>query len=69
MPKTGSSKTKKSAAKRFKLTGTGKIKTSSAGRRHLAKSKNRKRMRRLAKPKALAKADYEKILGCMPFAR
>jgi large subunit ribosomal protein L35 len=35
-------KTKRGAAKRFKLTGTGKVKRSRAYRRHLLTSKTRK---------------------------
>ena len=42
-------KTKKSAAKRFKVSAGGKVMFFSPGRRHLASSKNRKRMRRLGK--------------------
>jgi large subunit ribosomal protein L35 len=38
-------KTKKSVAKRFKITGTGKVLRSHAGRRHLAQTKNAKRRR------------------------
>ena len=44
-------KTKKAVAKRFKVTGTGKVLASQSGRRHLAGSKNRKRKRHLAKMK------------------
>ena len=40
-------KTKKSVAKRFKITAGGKVLRSSAGRRHLAQSKNPKRRRSL----------------------
>ena len=40
-------KTKKSVAKRFKLTARGKVLRTSAGRRHLAQSKNPKRRRNL----------------------
>ena len=40
-------KTKKSVAKRFKITATGKVLRSHAGRRHLAQTKNAKRLRRL----------------------
>ena len=42
-------KTKKSVAKRFKITATGKVMRSRAGRRHLAQTKNAKRLRRLGK--------------------
>ena len=40
-------KTKKSVAKRFKITGTGKVLRRHAGNRHLAQTKNPKRRRRL----------------------
>ena len=42
-------KTKKSVAKRFKITATGKVLRFRAGRRHLATTKNAKRLRRLGK--------------------
>jgi len=61
-------KTKKAVAKRFKITGTGKVLASSAGRRHLASSKNRKRMRHLAKRMVLGKADTARMKECMPFS-
>lgn len=40
-------KTNRSAAKRFKLTGTGKVKRAKAGGHHLNAKKARKRKRRL----------------------
>ena len=40
-------KTKKSAAKRFKITATGKVLRSRAGRRHLCQTKSPKRRRGL----------------------
>ena len=43
------SKTKKAVAKRFKITGTGKILRAHASRRHLLASKSAKRKRHLAK--------------------
>jgi len=42
-------KTKKAVTKRFKITATGKVLRSHAGRRHLAQTKNAKRIRRLGK--------------------
>ena len=42
-------KTKKSIAKRLRLTKTGKVKRNKAFRRHLMSSKNAKRRRRLRK--------------------
>ena len=47
-------KTKKSAAKRFKITATGKVLRAHAGRRHLAQTKNAKRLRRLGKAAVVA---------------
>ena len=40
-------KTHRAAAKRFKITGTGKVKRTKANRRHLLTSKNRDRKRGL----------------------
>ena len=42
-------KTKSGAKKRFKLTGTGKVKRKHASRRHNMSSKNHKAKRHLAK--------------------
>ena len=61
-------KTKKAVAKRFKITGTGKIISSQSGRRHLAGSKNRKRKRHLAKMKQVDKTDEYRIKANLPFA-
>lgn len=62
------SKTKKAVAKRFKITATGKVITSQSGRRHLSKSKNRKRMRHLAKSKQVDDTDVYRIKSNLPFA-
>jgi large subunit ribosomal protein L35 len=61
-------KTKKAVANRFKITATGKILTSHAGRRHLAGSKNRKRKRHLAKRKLVHVTDEYRIKSNLPFA-
>ena len=61
-------KTKKSAAKRFKITATGKVLRSRAGRRHLLQSKNAKRRRSLGKAKTLSETDTYRILQNMPFS-
>jgi|TARA_A100001011_G_scaffold98683_1_gene103861 large subunit ribosomal protein L35 len=47
-------KTKKSATKRFKKTGTGKIMHHPGGHRHLASRKSQKRKRRLRKAVVIA---------------
>ena len=60
-------KTKKAAAKRFKITGTGKILRRKAGLRHLAASKSSKRKRRLGKAGLVHKTMVKRIKECMPF--
>jgi large subunit ribosomal protein L35 len=49
-------KTKKSAAKRFKKTGTGKLVYNKSGNRHLSTKKSSKRKRQLRKSKTLSSA-------------
>ena len=49
-------KTKKSAAKRFKKTGSGKIVHHQGGNRHLSTKKSPKRKRRLRKDTTISKA-------------
>ena len=61
-------KTKKAVAKRFKITARGKVLTSRAGRRHLASSKNRKRMRSLGKTKQVSDTDTYRIKSNLPFS-
>ncbi len=61
------SKTKKAAAKRFKITGTGKILRSKASRRHLLSSKSAKRKRKLAKAALVHGTDLKRIRLSLPF--
>jgi len=61
-------KTRKAVAKRFKLTATGKVLRSHAGRRHLLISKNAKRKRQLAKTVVLDKTDEARIKENLPFS-
>ncbi len=63
MPK---QKTRKSVAKRFKTTGTGKIKRESAGRGHLFTNKSSKQKRRLRKGGFVDKTDYKRIVDYLP---
>ncbi len=60
-------KTRRSAAKRFRLTGRGKIKHAHAFRGHLLTGKNRKRKRRLRRPAILTRADRERIKRLLPY--
>ncbi|MGC3988694.1 MAG: 50S ribosomal protein L35 [Chthoniobacteraceae bacterium] len=61
-------KTKKSVAKRFKVTATGKVLRAQASRRHLLASKSAKRKRQLAKTALVHKTDAKRILENLPFA-
>ena len=68
MPKSiARSKTKKAVAKRFKITGTGKVLRSHATRRHLLASRNAKRKRHLAKAALVHKTDEARIKANLPF--
>ena len=61
-------KTKKAAAKRFKITATGKVLRSSAGRRHLAETKRPKRRRNLRGTSTVHPTDEYRIKQSMPFS-
>ena len=54
-------KTHRGAAKRFRITGTGKIRRRHAYRDHLLEHKPTRRTRRLAADLAVAPADVRKI--------
>jgi large subunit ribosomal protein L35 len=61
-------KTKKAVSKRFKITATGKVLRSRAGRRHLAQTKNAKRLRRLGKSAVVDATDEYRIKQNLPFS-
>ncbi len=61
-------RTKKSVAKRFKITANGKIKRARAGRRHLLAGKSPKRRRSLGKSVVVDKTDMWRIIGSLPFS-
>ena len=61
-------KTKRSAVKRFRLTGSGKIKAAKAFRRHnLSLGKNRKRKNRLGTALVLGRRDEKHIKKALPY--
>lgn len=60
-------KTRKSAAKRFKITGTGKVLRPSAGRRHLLQTKSSKRRRNLRGTSVVHETDAHRILEALRF--
>lgn len=64
MPKV---KTNRSAAKRFKKTGSGKFKRSKMGSNHFTGKENAKTIRGLRKSTLVSKADTPKINKILPY--
>lgn len=62
MPK---QKTRKAVAKRFKKTGTGQIKRTSAGGAHICTGKSRKRKRSMNSSKMVSHADLKRVAVCL----
>lgn len=60
-------KTHRGAAKRFKVTGSGKILRNKAYKRHLLTGKPSKRMRALRKPTLVHDAQVENIKKLLPY--
>jgi large subunit ribosomal protein L35 len=60
-------KTKKSVAKRFKLTGTGKLVRRTPGFRHLLGAKSTKAKRRATRDKLVAPGHAAPLIRCLPF--
>jgi len=61
-------KTHKGAAKRFKVTGTGKIKRRHAFARHILTKKSAGRKRKLGKATLLDEADVKSVRDMLPYA-
>jgi large subunit ribosomal protein L35 len=61
-------KTHKGAAKRFKKTGTGKIKRHKANLRHILTSKAKKRKKQLGSSTLVSDGDYKKAARMIPYA-
>lgn len=64
----GLAKTRKSVAKRFKITGSGKILRRRQGKRHLLQNKNRKRKRSLGKAVLVHETDASAVKVNMPWS-
>jgi len=60
-------KTKRGAAKRFKVTGTGRVKRSRAYRRHLLTSKNRKKKRQSRGGVLVSPANQKAMKALLPY--
>lgn len=59
-------RTKKSAAKRFKVTGTGKIVRRNTGKGHLMMKKSGSRKRRLTLESGVARGERQKVRRMVP---
>ncbi|XVE63479.1 hypothetical protein DITRI_Ditri07aG0023800 [Diplodiscus trichospermus] len=62
-------KTHKASAKRFRVTGKGKIVRRRAGKQHLLAKKNTKRKLRLSKMHAVSRSDYDNVIGALPYLK
>jgi len=61
-------KTHRGAAKRFKVTATGKVMRMHSGKRHLLGTKSPNRMRRLKKMALVDPSDAAKVHRMLPYA-
>jgi large subunit ribosomal protein L35 len=61
-------KTRKSVAKRFKITATGKVLRSRSGKRHLLAGKGPKRRRSLGTRVVASDTDAQRVIGNLPFS-
>lgn len=68
MPRWKPMKTKKAAAKRFKITATGKVIRAGAGKRHLLGHKSAKHKRRLSKVKPVSPTHIHHVTNVLPFS-
>ena len=60
-------KTNKSVAKRFRLTGTGKVRRTRAGKGHILTKKSRKRKRKLKQQGLVFSTEAKTIRRLLPY--
>ncbi len=60
-------KTSRAAAKRFKATGTGKLKRNKAYKRHILTKKSRKTKRNLRKPAMTDQTNVKNMKKILPY--
>ena len=61
-------KTRRAAAKRFTLTGSGEIRRNKAYKSHILEKKSPKRKRNLRKAALIVAADKKRAIKCLPYA-
>lgn len=62
-------KTRRSAAKRFRVTGTGQLVRRRASKNHLLQHKSTARKNRLSQPSLLDETDIDRVYGMLPYAK
>lgn len=62
-------KTKASAKKRFRLTGTGKVRVGAAGLRHMLRRRSQKMKRQARGTMILSDQDAKIVKSYMPYAK
>jgi large subunit ribosomal protein L35 len=60
-------KTRRAAAKRFRITGSGKVMRRKAFKNHLLQHKTTGRKNKLSKPAVLDKTDEDRVKLMMPY--
>jgi large subunit ribosomal protein L35 len=63
-----SAKTRKSVAKRFKVTASGRFKRRSPGMRHLLSAKSSKRRRKLGLGAMVHPSDEQRVIQSLPYS-
>ena len=61
-------KTRRAAAKRFTLTGSGEIRRNKAYKSHILEKKSPKRKSNLRKAALVVAADKKRAMKCLPYA-
>ena len=61
-------KTRKAAAKRFSVTGSGEFKRNKAYKSHILEKKSPKRKRNLRKAALASNSDYGRVKRMLPYA-
>ena len=61
-------KTRRAAAKRFTVTGSGEIRRNKAYKSHILEKKSPKRKRNLRKAALVVAADKKRAMKCLPYA-
>ena len=61
-------KTRRAAAKRFQVTGSGEFKRAKAFKSHILEKKSPARKRNLRKATLVSKSYYKRVVKCLPYA-